>query len=128
MGNTVREFGSLLLAKAGAGAAWEQQRLAAALDALRSGRSLAQDLLIDDPRGHAGLWELNSTLLATADRMLAELDPAGWARTPERPADPFRARRAAVQAAERLRIPRRSPAGHSGAAPAPPPALGPDPR
>jgi hypothetical protein len=128
MGNVLREFGSLLLAEAGAGAGWEQQRLAAALDALRSGRSLAQDLLIDDPRSQAGLWELNSTLLTTADRMLAELDPAGRARTPEPPADPFRARRAAVQAAERLRIPRRSPAGHSGSAPVPPPALGRDPR
>ncbi len=127
MGNVVREFGSLLLAKAGAGAAWEQQRLAGALDALRSGRSVTQDLLIDDPRSHAGLWELTSTLLTTADRMLAELDPAGRARTPEPSADPSRARRAAVQAAERLRIPRRSPAGHSSSAPVPPPALGRDP-
>jgi hypothetical protein len=128
MGNVLREFGSLLLAEAGAGAAWEQQRLAGALDALRSGRSLAQDLLIDDPRSQAGLWELNSTLLTTADRMLAELDPACRARTPEPPADSFRARRAAVQAAERLRIRRRSSAGHSGSAPVPPPALGRDPR
>jgi hypothetical protein len=127
MGTTVREFGSLLLTEVGTGAGWEQQRLAGALDALRSGRSLAQDLLIDDPRNDAGLRELTSTLLTTVDRMLAELDPAGRARTPEPPADPSRARRAAVQAAERLRIPRRSPAGHSGSAPVPPPALGRDP-
>jgi hypothetical protein len=117
MGTAVREFGSLLLVEVGAGAGWERQRLAAALDALRSGRSLVQDVLIDDPRSRAGLWELNSALLTTVDRMLAELDPAGRARTPEPPPDPSRARRAAVQAAERLRIPRRSP---TGGAPLPP--------
>jgi hypothetical protein len=104
MGNAVREFGNLLLTEVGTGAGWEQQRLAGALDALRSGRSLVQDLL-HDPRSRAGLWELNSALLATVDRMLAELDPAGPARTPEPPADSFRARRAALQAAERLRLP-----------------------
>jgi hypothetical protein len=124
MGNAVREFGSLLLTEVGAGAGWERQRLAAALKALRSGRSLVQDLL-HDPRSRAGLWELNSALLTTVDRMLAELDPAGRARTPEPPPDPSRGRRAALQAAERLRIPRRSP---TGGAPVPPPVLGRDPR
>ena len=124
MGTAVREFGSLLLTEVGAGAGWERQRLAAALDALRSGRSLVQDLL-HDPRSRAGLWELDSALLTTVDRMLAELDPAGRARTPEPPPDPSRGRRAARQAAEQLRIARRSP---TGGAPVPPPMLGRDPR
>jgi hypothetical protein len=125
MGTAVREFSGVLLAEMGTGAGWEQQRLAGALDALRSGRSLVQDVLIDDPRSRTGLWELNSTLLTTVDRMLAELGPAGRARTPEPAATSLRARRAAVQAAERLRIPRRSP---TGGAPVPPPAAGGDPR
>jgi Aromatic acid exporter family member 1 len=122
MSSAVREFGSLLLTEVGTGAGWEQQRLAAALDALRSGRSLMQDLL-HDPRSRAGLWGLNSALLTTVDRMLAELDPAGRARTPEPPPDSSRGRRAAVQAAERLRISRRSP---TGGASVPPPMLGRD--
>jgi hypothetical protein len=125
MGNTVREFGSLLLTEVGTGAGWEQQRLAGALDALRSGRGLAQDLLIDDPRNRAGLWELTSTLLTTVDRMLDELDPAHRQRKPGAPADAVRARRAAVQAAERLHIPRRSPTRR---APVPPPVVDGDPR
>jgi hypothetical protein len=69
---------------------------------------------------------LNSTLLTTVDRMLAELDPAGRARTPKPPADLFGARRAAVQAAERLRIPRRSPTAHAVSAAVPPPVGGRD--
>ncbi len=124
MGNTVREFGGLLLAEVGAGAGWERQRLAAALDALRSGRALVQDLL-HDPRSRSGLWGLNSALLTTVDRMLGELDPAGRERAPDPPAEPFRARHAAMQAAERLRIPRRSP---TGGASVPPPMLDRDPR
>jgi hypothetical protein len=120
----VREFGSLLLAEVGAGAGWERQRLAAALDALRSGRSLVQDLL-HDPRSRSGLWELNSALLTTVDRMLGELDPAGREPTPGPAADAVRARRAAVQAAERLRLPRRSPTRR---AQVPPPGVDGDPR
>ncbi len=122
MSNAVREFGSLLLAEVGTRAAWEQQRLAGALDALRSGRSLVQDLL-HDPRSRAGLWGLNSALLTTVDRMLAELDPAGRARTSEPPPDSFRGRRAALQAAERLRLPRRSPTGDARTAGADLPAV-----
>ena len=112
MSTAVREFGSLLLAEVGAGAAWERQRLTGALDALCSGRSVMQDLLIGDPRSHAGLWELNSTLLVTIDRMLAEFGVVD--DLPVRPAaaDPSRTRRAAVTASRRLRIAPPSPAGH----------------
>jgi hypothetical protein len=128
MGSVVREFGCLLLAEMGTGAGGDPQGLAGTLDALRSGRCLVQDLLIDDPRSRAGLWGLNSTLLTTVDRMLAELNPVGRARAPKPPADLFSARRAAVQAAERLRIPRRSPAAHAVSAAVPPPVGGHDSR
>jgi hypothetical protein len=127
MGSVVREFGGLLLAEMDTGAEGDAQRLAGTLDALRSGRRLVQDLLIDDPRSRAGLWQLNSTLLTTVDRMLAELDPAGRARAPKPPADLLGARRATAQAAERLRIPRRSPVAHAVSAAVPPPVEGHDP-
>ncbi|MGY1763207.1 aromatic acid exporter family protein [Geodermatophilus sp. SYSU D00779] len=126
MGTVVREFGRVLVTEArddaegardggavrdGTGA----DRLAGALEALRSGRALMQDLLIGDPRSHSGLWELNSTLLATIDRMVDEIGAVD--RSPvRRAADPSRARRAAVTAGQRLRIARRSPAGQ-GAGP-----------
>jgi hypothetical protein len=73
-----------------------------------------QDLLIGDPRSHSGLWEVNSTLLATIDRVLDEFSVVDDA--PARPPAPgsSRARRAAVTAGRRLRIARRSPAGHGG--------------
>jgi hypothetical protein len=68
-----------------------------------------QDLLIGDPRSHSGLWEVNSTLLATIDRMLDEFGAVDGAPA-QRPAPgPSRARRAAVTAGQRLRIARRSP-------------------
>ncbi|WP_448608472.1 FUSC family protein [Geodermatophilus sp. URMC 60] len=123
MSTAVREFGSLLLAEVGAGAGWERQRLAAALEALRSGRALVQDLLLHDPRSRSGLWELTSTLVTTVDRMLAEFDPTGWNRTPQPPAEPSGARRAATRAAGRWRIPGRSPTGGASVAP---PVLGRD--
>jgi uncharacterized membrane protein YccC len=124
MGSVVREFGSLLRAEIETGAGGDPQRLAGTLEALRSGRSLVQELLIDDPRSRAGLWGLNSTLLTTVDRLLVELDPAGRGGMPGPPTDLFGARRAAMQAAQRLRIHRRSPAADAGNAAVPPPAEG----
>ena len=35
-----------------------------------------EHVLIGDPRSRQGLWELNSALLTTVDRMLLELDAA----------------------------------------------------
>ncbi|WP_158550665.1 aromatic acid exporter family protein [Geodermatophilus sp. TF02-6] len=128
MATAVREFGGLLLREVGAGAGWERQRLAAALEALRSGRTLVQDLLLNDPRSRSGLWELNSALVTTVDRMLAELDPTGWNRAPQPPAEPARARRAAGSVAERRRVLRRLPAGPAGSTAVPPPAPDHDPR
>ena len=124
MAGVVREFGDVLLAETGTGGGPDEQRLAGALDALCSGRSRAEDRL-HDLRSRAGLWELASALLTTVDRMLAELDPAGRERTPGPAADAVRARRAAVQAAERLRLPRRSPTRR---AQVPPPGVDGDPR
>jgi hypothetical protein len=106
MGNVVHEFGRALVADTGDRG---PERLAASLTALRSGRGLVEGLLISDPRSRTGLWELNSALLTTVDRMLDELDSAGPKPTPESRAYSLRARRAAVEAAHLLRIPRRAP-------------------
>lgn len=127
MANAVREFGGVLLAEVEHGTGGEQRRLAGALDALRSGRCLVHDLLVDDPRSRAGLWELNSALLTTIDRMLAELDPASRAAAPQPPAPPSLARRTALQAAERLGLPRRPPTGPAADALGAPPAPRSDP-
>jgi uncharacterized membrane protein YccC len=123
MGAVVREFGRVVTAGIVAGEAGGQQRLAGSLEALRSGRELVQDLLIGDPRSSSGLWELNSALLTTADRMLDEITPA---RTPAGAAQAFGARQAAVHAAQRLRLPRRPPAGRPADVVAAPPMSRPD--
>jgi uncharacterized membrane protein YccC len=107
MGTLVREFGEAVTAGDTGGDGHRPARLAGALDALRSGRTLVQDVLIGDPRSSAGLWELNSALLTTVDRLLDELGPTGSAVQPASPAHVPRARQAAVQAAHRLRVPRR---------------------
>jgi hypothetical protein len=43
---------------------------------LRCRRDGLDNVLIGDPRIRQGLWELNSALLTTVDRMLLELDAA----------------------------------------------------
>jgi Aromatic acid exporter family member 1 len=114
MGTVVREVGHVLVPEARDAEEAGRDRLVGALEALRSGRALVQDLLIGDPRSHSGLWEVNATLLATIDRMLDEFDAVDSASA-QRPApDSSRARRAAVTAGQRLRIARRSPTGHGG--------------
>ncbi|WP_299950722.1 aromatic acid exporter family protein [uncultured Modestobacter sp.] len=105
MATVVREFGRLLTGPASERAG-HADRLAGALDALRSGRALVVDLLISDPRSRSGLWELNSALLTTVDRMLDELGPGP---TEAAVAGSVHARRAALQAAQRLRLGRRAP-------------------
>jgi hypothetical protein len=124
MGTVIREFDRLLTAGTRDEEAVARERLAGALAALRSGRALAQDLLIGDPRSRTGLWELNSTLLATADRMVDELDAVRWAPTAQAPGASSPTRRAALTAAQRVGLTRRSPARHGGSAPAAPPASG----
>jgi hypothetical protein len=75
MGTVIREFGRVLTAEPGAARRAGEGRLAAALAAMASGRALVADLLIADPRSRSGLWELNSALVTTVDRMLDELGP-----------------------------------------------------
>ncbi|WP_448616451.1 FUSC family protein [Modestobacter sp. URMC 112] len=75
MGTVVREFGRGLTAGTGESRRTADTQLVASLAALASGRTLVADLLIGDPRSRTGLWELNSALLTTVDRMLDELGP-----------------------------------------------------
>ena len=82
MGTVVREFGRVLTAGPGDARHAAEERLTGSLTALRSGRALMADLLIGDPRSRTGLWELNSALLTTVDRMLDEL---GLAQSDEVP-------------------------------------------
>jgi hypothetical protein len=61
-----------------------------------------EGLLLADSRSRHGLWELNSALLTTADRMLTELDVAAHSRLRLGP-DQSSSRRRARQAAGRFR-------------------------
>ncbi|MGY1696184.1 MULTISPECIES: FUSC family protein [unclassified Geodermatophilus] len=107
MSTVVREFGRVLTGAPGDG------RLPRALAALASGREVVADLLIGDPRSRSGLWELNSALLTTVDRMLDELGPAPSA---EATAGQGGAGRVALRAGQRLR-PGRRPSGGRGHGP-----------
>ncbi|SFT89689.1 Aromatic acid exporter family member 1 [Geodermatophilus amargosae] len=102
MGTVVREFGRVLTAEPGEARRTAQARLAGSLAALSSGRALMADLLIGDPRSRTGLWELNSALLTTVDRMLDELGPGP---SEEAPAVLVEAR--APRAPYRMRLGRR---------------------
>ena len=103
MGRVVRDFGGLLrMELEGLGEA-ERQRLSQAIEALQSARGEVQDLLLADPRSRHGLWEVNSALLSTTDRMLVELGPAARARTHAGGSETFVALGRALHAAERLR-------------------------
>jgi Aromatic acid exporter family member 1 len=76
----VGAFGRLVQAEVGSPGVAEKADLTATLDALRLDRTRLEALLIADPRGRQGLWELNSALLTTTDRVLQELDDAEHAR------------------------------------------------
>lgn len=100
----VRAFGRLVRAQVEESAeAEEAEDLTAALNALRRRRSEVEDVLIADPRSRYGLWEVNSSLLTTADRMLLELDLIEHARPRVDHRDAARAHRRAIKAFERLR-------------------------
>jgi uncharacterized membrane protein YccC len=105
MGNVVTEFGRALVADV-RDREVAQERLTGSLVALRSGRALVEDVLLDDPRSRAGLWELNSALATAVDRML---DEVGRPPTSTTESPVFRTRDAALHAAHRLRISRRQP-------------------
>ena len=61
----------------------EHVELASALETLRRRRDGLENVLIGDPRIRQGLWELNSALLTTVDRMLLELDAATITADPD---------------------------------------------
>jgi hypothetical protein len=103
MGTVVRAFGGLLRKELVGTGEEEQQCLSRMLDALHRERDEVQDLLLD-PRSRHGLWELNSALLTTADRMLVELGPAVQPRPPSAGSEAFVALSRALHAAERLRV------------------------
>lgn len=103
MGRVVRDFGLLLRRDSKALGEAEQQRLSEAIGVLHRARGEVQDLLLADPRSRHGLWELNSALLTTADRMLVELGPAAQARRRAGESETFVALSRALHTAERLR-------------------------
>jgi hypothetical protein len=99
----VQAFGRLLRREVDAVGDQEQHELSEALEALHGARGEVQDLLLADPRSRQGLWELNSALLTTADRMLIELGPAALVRPRGGSSDVFTALSMALHAAERVR-------------------------
>jgi hypothetical protein len=114
MGALVREFGDQLVHEGTAPDGPDRTRLDGSLEALRSGRTLVQDVLIADPRSTAGLWELNSALLTAVDRLLDELGAPDMEGRSELPGHVFHPRHAAVQAVQHMRLPRRPSQGPAG--------------
>ena len=102
MGRVVRAFGELLRRELETSGEHEQRQVVESLDGLRTARSQVEDLLLADSRSRHGLWELNSALLTTADRMLTELDVAAHSRLRPGP-DESSSRRRARQVAGRFR-------------------------
>ena len=103
MGSVVEAFGRLLRRELDAAGDEEQYQLTQTLEALHSARDEVQDLLLTDPRSRQGLWELNSALLTTADRMLIELGSAAQGHVRDAGSDAFKALSKALHAAERMR-------------------------
>src|SRR3954453_18554597 len=102
MAGVVRAFGLLLRREMETAGEKEEEQLAGTLEKLHKGRLLVEELLLAHPRRRHGLWELNSAVLTTVDRMLTELDVATHTRlrmTPVRST----ARDRAMLAAERFR-------------------------
>jgi hypothetical protein len=76
MATVLWAFGRCAHGRAAGTAEQQHVELASALASLRRRRDGLEDVLIGDPRSRQGLWELNSALLTTVDRMLLELDAA----------------------------------------------------
>jgi hypothetical protein len=98
----VRAFGRLVRAEV-EGSGVEEAELTAALAALRLDRSRAEAVLLTDPRGQHGLWELNSAVLTATDRAVQELDDAGHERLRSEQAHAVQPGRRAAHAVGRLR-------------------------
>ncbi len=99
LATTVRSFGRLVRAEARGHAGPEEAELADALEALREARARVTELLLVDPHVDVVLWELNSSLLATVERLLRELDVEQQIRLRQQAAD----LPPSAQAAARLR-------------------------
>jgi hypothetical protein len=113
MGRVVRAFGRLLRQELETAGEQEQEQLAKALEELRRARLEVQELLLADPRSRHGLWELNSALLTTVDRMLTELDVTALGRLRADRVQVITARQLAAHAGERLRARGRHPLDHT---------------
>jgi len=103
LASVVRSFGRLISAEVEGSGEPEAAQLAAALQALRETREGVTKLLLVDPRDDPALWELNSSLLVTVDRVLSELDVEAHARLREQRRREAAARRPSVSALDRLR-------------------------
>jgi hypothetical protein len=99
----VGAFGQLVQVEVEGAGDRQNAELVAALEALRLARSRAGALLIADPRGRQGLWELNSAVLTTTDRVLQELDDAEHARLRSERIEAARSEHRTAQAIGRLR-------------------------
>lgn len=100
----VRSFGTLVRAEVDAADEPHTEELAGLLDAVREARVRLTELLLVDPQGAPGRWQLHGSLLAGVERILAELDVAERTRRREqRRRETEALRRPAAQAAERLR-------------------------
>lgn len=93
----LRSFGRLVRAEARAMEGEEEAELADALDALREARVRATELLLVDPRDDVALWELNSAMLSTVERLLRELDVEQHVRLREQSAGLRRSGQAAAR-------------------------------
>jgi len=120
MGEVVRAFGRLLRAEVHTRPGPERERLATLLDQLRSGREAVHELLVTDRRSRDGLWGVNSAVLTTVDRMVAELDVRALARQEARRAAAISARRLAALATGHVRARSGHPEGSSDRPAAPP--------
>ena len=100
----VRSFGTLVRAEVDEADQPHTDELAGLLDAVREARVRLTELLLVDPQGAPGRWQLHGSLLAGVERVLAELDVAERVRRREqRRRETEALRRPAAQAAERLR-------------------------
>lgn len=97
LATAVRSFGRLVRAEARAMPGEEEAELAEALDALREARARATELLLVDPRDDVALWELNSAMLSTVERLLRELDVEQHVRLREQSAGLRRSGQAAAR-------------------------------
>ena len=102
LATAVRAFGQLVRAEVDSGAEAEELALAAALETLLDARARLTELMLVGTGEDRELWALNSSVLATVERVLRELDVGDHTRLRARQSEEAR-RRLAPQAAALLR-------------------------